>query len=46
MTHNDKNAAAVDPAPGRGWTTPRMRRLATSSAAFGGATNTDAEGAS
>jgi hypothetical protein len=42
MTRSDKQSR-VDPARRR-WTAPRMRRLATSSAAFGAATNLDAEG--
>ena len=46
MSRNDKHAVRVDPAQRRGWTAPRMRRLATSSAAFGAAVNLDAEGLS
>jgi hypothetical protein len=44
MTRNDKHADRVELARRRRWTAPRMRRLATSSAAFGAATNLDAEG--
>jgi hypothetical protein len=41
---NDSFPANAETAPRRAWTAPRMRRLATSSAAFGPSPVLDAEG--